>query len=453
MKPLPIALALFLTVGAAHAAPASPGSRRADARQLLRLAEAGAADISKAAQASQGRVARSRPEQRPFWQSVNKMEGALKRVRAGMLARDTTFFPALENGSVVLGELRVAWARMGVPDPGVAEGVRILSQSYQLLRVGYGREAVRHRKGRGLTEDERLRFLRIQQAQQRFADLLKELQERAQKRGDAALLAELQRMAAEAERIAAAQLTLEAYLNALMIADAQRGEWTANTQYAAPEDRDEWQEAATAVEELYTEEEIGHVFLLDLGNLDGLNDLNDSPAPAPLALTHFEESTEIPESLAEPLAESLVEPGVQVYEAVELDLVEEEQALFEEEMEETADISLEVVEEIVEIVEEEPGEIVAEEVAAEHAETAEDTEAEGEEEASAEGEVEKQAEGEAAAEVLEDIEVEDLAVEEKAVEKKGEKAVPQTAVTEKERKEPAPPTKSKKKGASPPVKR
>lgn len=338
MKPISIALLLLFSFGIAGAAQAAP--RKADARQLLRLAEAGLANSVKAAEASQGRLARTRPEQRPLWHAVDKMHAALGRVRAGMLARDESFFRALEGGSTALGELRVVWARTGVPDPGVAEGLRILSESYQLLRVGYGREAVRHRKGRGLTEAERQRFLRIQLAEQRFADLLKELQERAQKKGDEAMLAELRRMAAEAERIAAAQLTLEAYLNALMISDAQRGEMTGNSQFAAPEERSEYQEAETVVEEIYTEEEIGEVFVLDLGNLS-----TPGVAAAPVALTHFEEATELPETLAAAAAE--------VYEAPVIDTVEEEEALFEEEMEETADTDVEVYEEVVEEPEEE----------------------------------------------------------------------------------------------------
>lgn len=354
MKSLPIsfALLLLLTAGAAHAADTA-AVRKADARQLLWLAESGLADTVRAAEAAQGRFDRSRPEQRPFWRAVDKMDAVLRRVRAGMLARDESFFLALEEGSAALGELRVVWARTGVPDPGVSEGLRILSESYKLLRTGYGREAVRHRNERGLTEAERERFLRIQQAQQRFADLLKQLQEDARRRGDAAMAAELRRMQIDAERIAAAQLTLNAYLNALMIGSSQQGEWTGNSQYAAPSDRSDWQEAETVVEELYTEQDIGHVLALDLGTLP------DTPAPlSPLAVTHFDEPTELPDSLADA-----------VEEAVELD-PEEEEALYEEEMEEAADTDLEEIEAIVEDPEEE--EAVAEEVVVEEAKDGKD---------------------------------------------------------------------------------
>ena len=387
MKSLPIALALSLlfTLGAAHAAP-----RKTDAHQLLRLAEAGLGDTVHAAEASEGRLSRSKPEQKPFWNAVDKMSSVLRRVRAGMAARDASFFRALEEGSTAVGELQVVWARTGVPDPGVNEGLRILTESYQLLRTGYGREAVRHRKGRGLTEAERERFLRIQQAQRRFADLLRELQEAARKRNDLAALAELRRMAEEAERIAAAQLTLDAYLNALMIGDSQRGEWNANSQYAAPADRSDWQEGATVVEELYTEHEIGHVYALDLGTL---------PDTTPSTLTHFEEPSELPDSLAEEAAE--IDP---------IEAIEEQEAFYEEEMEEEADTDLEEIEEIV---------VVEEEVAEEE-----------EEEEAIEGE--------------EEVIVEEIALEEGKKPEETTEAKPAEAVTP-EKKEPAPAPDAKKK--------
>lgn len=336
---LSIALSLFLALGAAHAA--SP--RRTDAHQLLRLSEAGLADVVHAADATQGRLSRAKAEQRPLWRAVDRMSLALRGVRAGMMARDGSFFLALEEGSAALGELRVVWARTGVPDAGVTEGLRILTESYQLLRTGYGREAVRHRDRRGLTEAERQRFLQIQEAQRRFADLLKQLQEDARRRGDEAMAAELRRMQIDAERIAAAQHTLNAYLNALMLRDAQRGEWTGNAQYAAPGASS--QEAETVVEELYTEPEVGHVYALDLGTL---------PDSGILAADYFDEPTELPESLAEEVAE--IDP---------VEEIEEQEALVDEEMEEDADADLEEIEEILEeegedeAVEEE-GEVVEE---------------------------------------------------------------------------------------------
>lgn len=330
-------LALLLSVPAAQAAP-----RKADARTLLGMAQTGLSQTVRVAQASEGRLDRSRPEQRPFWAALDKMGLALGRVRAGMAARDSSFFRALEDGSADLAELKVVWARTGAPDLSVSAALRVLSTSYELLRTGYGREAVRHRMGLGLMPAERARFLRIQQTQQRLVYVLRDLEERARRRGDETMRAELSRMAEDAWRVASAQLTLNAYLNALMLADEQRGEWTANSQYVPAEERSEWQEAGTVVEELYVEADIGQVFMVDLGDVDEPEEPAASNTPTPAsgvsnlvpssALSFLDEPTEVPEELS--AAVEAYEPPVAVsMDGIDdVDPVEEEEALAEEEV-------------------------------------------------------------------------------------------------------------------------
>lgn len=345
---LSLALCSILLLGAVQAAQAAP--RKADAGQLLQLAEKGLSGALQAAGSSEGRLDRSRAEQRPFWSAMDKMDAALDRVREAMKGREQRFFRALERGSEALGELRVVWARTGVSDPGVSEGIRILSGTYELLRSGYGREAVRNRQNVGLTDAERQRFFRIQRAQERFAESLRVLQEKARQRGDAAMLAELRRMADEANRIAMAQASLDAYLNALMIADAQRGEWTGNSQFAPTQDRSEWLEAGSAVEELYTEQDVSQVLIVDLGNVGSLGTTGSGGSAEsggaagdfeePLPLSYLDEPMEVPETLVSEVED--FEP------ARELDPFEEEEALAEEEMEEAADSDLEIYDEVVE---------------------------------------------------------------------------------------------------------
>lgn len=372
---LSLALCSFLVFGAVQAAHAAP--RKADARQLLQLAEKGLAGAVQAADASEGRLARSRAEQQPFWTAMDKMDAALDRVRAGMNGREQRFFRSLERGSEALGELRVVWARTRVADPGVSEGLRILSDSYELLRSGYGREAVRNRQGVGLTDAERQRFFRIQRAQERFAESLRVLLEKARQRHDAAMLAELQRMADEANRIAMARISLEAYLNALMIADAQRGEWAGNSRFAPAEDRSEWLEAGAVVEELYTEQDVGQVLMVNLGNVGLDGGLGDAETAAgveePIAMTYLDEPMAVPDSLVS---------AVEAFEPTgDVDPFEEEEALAEEEMEEAADSDLEIYDEIVdveegaeEIVDETTGEAELLDETAEDAETVETVE-------------------------------------------------------------------------------
>jgi hypothetical protein len=334
-------LVLLLSVPSAHAA-----ATKADARTLLGMAQTGLSQAVRAAQASEGRLDRARPEQRPFWTALDKMGPALQRVRTGMAARDSSFFRALEDGSADLAELKVVWARTGAPDVAVSGALRVLSSSYELLRTGYGREAVRHRMGLGLMPAERARFLRIQQTQERLAQVLRDLEERARRRGDETMRAELRRMAEDAWRVASAQINLDAYLNALMLADAQRGEWTANTQYAAADDSSEWQEAGTVVEELYVEADIGQVFMVDLGDVNepgepaasssptvptvptGVGAL--APSQASSAMSFLDEPTEVPEELS--TAVEAYEPSPVVVDGTDdVDPVAEEESLAEEE--------------------------------------------------------------------------------------------------------------------------
>jgi hypothetical protein len=337
-------LVLLLPVSAAHAA-----ARKADARALLGMAGTGLSQAVRAAQASGGRLDRARPEQRPFWSALDKMGPALERVRTGMAARDSSFFRALEDGSADLAELKVVWARTGAPDPAVAGALRVLSSSYELLRTGYGREAVRHRMGFGLMPAERERFLRIQRTQERLVQVLRDLEERARRRGDEAMKAELGRMAVDAWRVASAQLTLNAYLNALILADDQRGEWTANSQYVSADESADWQEAGTVVEELYVEADIGQVFMVDLGDVDEPADPAASgspgvPSPAVTALAPssvsaamsiLDEPTEVPEELSEAVEAYEPSPGVSgipMDGTDDVDPVAEEEVLAEEEV-------------------------------------------------------------------------------------------------------------------------
>lgn len=335
---------LVLPFGPARAEP----PRTIDARQLLISAERALAGTRTAAGADARLASR-----KAFWTALGKVDTALRQVRDGLSSRDGRFFRGLEQGSAALGELRVVWSRAGIAEPRVGEGIRILSSSFRLLRGGYGREAVRTRQGSGLTELEKQRFQRIQQAQRRFAESLRPLVDRSSERGDAAMLAELRRMLEEAERIAAAALTLEAYLNALILGDIQRGEWEGNSHYAQATDRTEWLEAGAVVEELYVEEDVGHVFTIDLGSEASWARLDEPIDPGDVEVYESFPSTSVEEVSAVYLDE----------EDEAEDEPEDEETLAEEEMEETGieGSELEMYEEAQELaLDEETGKTEAE---------------------------------------------------------------------------------------------
>ncbi|HEV8583148.1 MAG TPA: hypothetical protein VGX68_29120 [Thermoanaerobaculia bacterium] len=266
---------LLLLVGdlALTRAGAAVPAERVSAQQLVRNLDSVLAGAAQAAGPSDPRLTSFRSALERMRLRVGLIEDALAR-------RDEALFLLLDQGSSDLGWLRVAWARAGVKNDQVTAGLRAASASYRFLRSHYGREGLRHRQGGPLSEAERRQFERVQRAQRRFADSLRALRERAQRRDDPTTVAELDRFCGEAERIAWASFDLEAYLNALIAAGEMRGEWEANAPYMRTGAPEEFAAAAETVEDLYVESDIGHVFTLDLGAAGGWSYL-DQEAEVP----------------------------------------------------------------------------------------------------------------------------------------------------------------------------
>lgn len=318
-------LALFLILvssGVARADVAgNGGAPKVNARQLMRMVETAYEDVHRAAQGADSGL-----RNRPFWASLDRMGQILEEVGTSLRTRDARFFQDLERGSVALGELKVVWARSGGNAPEVNQGLRLLSSSYRLLRRTYGGEQLRARRGGGLTDRERQRFERLQAAQRDFAARLESLRQKARERRDRELLAEMERLIAEAYRIAAAPASLDAYLNTLIASDEIRGEWAGNRYYAEPADKADWMAADQVVEDLYVESQVGHVFTVDLGKAEDWSFLDETteppvegaPAVASGAIQVYEPSGETIFSEPEPEAEVFEEPAqenVIVYEA------------------------------------------------------------------------------------------------------------------------------------------
>jgi len=254
-------------------------TRRVDARQMMRIVEASFEDTVRAARETGSSLDPSLARNRPFWSALDRAGLAIEDVGRALRGRDERFFQALERGSVALGELRVVWPRTGSGAAEVGHGIRILSASYRLLRGSYGSEALRYRRGGGLTASEKERFQRIRSMHAQLADRLDVLRRNASARGDRTLAAEMSRLLAEAERIAAAPVNLPSYLNALIVGDEMRGEWDAQRYYAEPDERADWRAANDVVEDLYVDSEVGHVFALDLGS--------------PTSWSHLDEETDV----------------------------------------------------------------------------------------------------------------------------------------------------------------
>jgi hypothetical protein len=215
----------------------------------------------------------------------------------------------------------------------VSRGLRLLSSSYRLLRRTYGGEHVRARRGGGLTDRERQRFERIQAAQRDFAARLESLRQKARERKDQAMLAEMERLIAEAYRIAAVPANLDTYLNTLIASDEMRGEWAGNRYYAEPVDKADWMAADQVVEDLYVESQVGHVFTVDLGKAEDWSFLDETTAAPGQGAPPAVASGAI--QIYEPGGETVFsdEPEAEVFEEVSEEPVEEalaEEALTEE---------------------------------------------------------------------------------------------------------------------------
>lgn len=255
------ALGFLLAVEGVHAAPPI---QRGDARQLVRTTlEA----LDGVAQAARVGLDAKNPRHASFLAALAQLQVRVQTIDAALARGGEEFLVSVDLGSSDLGALRVAWARAGVSNPRMAEGIRIVSASYRMLRATYGREGLRQRQGGGLSAAEIRQLRRVQQAQQRFAESLRAMRNEARRRGDRATAAELDRFRAEAERIAWASFNLESYLNALISAGELRGEWEADRPYVrkavAPR---KLAAADQAVEDLYVDSDIGQVFTVNLGS-------------------------------------------------------------------------------------------------------------------------------------------------------------------------------------------
>lgn len=269
-----VAPALFASI-AALAAVVGPAPRPVAAEpagppglnawQLLAVSRSAAAALGQRLGDPKSGIDPRNPQHAALRAARERMESQLVAVEARFRARDPQVFTELETGSRSLGELRVRWAQARVADPAAAAAIRSLSVAYRRLRAVYGREGLRYRQGPPLTEAEVRHFERLQQGTLILVSRLQTLRQRAAREGETARVAELDRLLAEADRIADAEPDLAAYLNTTMVNDELAGEWTAEAEDLRRLDPAGWGDADEAVAQLYVESDIGHVFQLDLG--------------------------------------------------------------------------------------------------------------------------------------------------------------------------------------------
>jgi len=331
---LALAVALFMSSGPARGdGPASAfGPWVSDASRLLEATDQALADLARLADDPQDGLGARHPNSAPFRSSLALLVSVTDRLAGTLAARDPEFFDLLEQGSVALGGLRVAWAHVGVRNDAMTADLRLASASYRLLRATYGREGLRHAQGGELSGAERSQFQRLQRTQRRLAADLERLRDQARRRKDSALAAELDRYHAQATLIAWAPLDLASYLNALIATSEMRGEWRADAPYvkkAVP--HQDWTAADQTVEDLWVDADIGKVFMVDLGKPGDGAAADATPAVAAAAVQTYQ--TAASERAEEPVESGEAEPVEQAASqpepeepqaAVEKGVVEEE---------------------------------------------------------------------------------------------------------------------------------
>lgn len=293
-----LAILVLLLAGTASAAP--PPGRRADAGKLVRIAREACARTREASR----KIRLGPHEAQALQAALDRMDRSLAEVSATLQARELSFFRSLRSGTMALAQLGVVVERVGKHDPEIDREIRILSSSYGRLRSRYGREWLRFRTGQPIDEEERRRFERMRASQARLARRLEPLQERAEAAGDRATAGELALLIVQANRIATAQLTLEELLDAAVLSDTIQGEWD-GTRSLAEGDGPEWREADQAVEDLYTDSDVGFVFTTDLDSVE--------------AWSYVEEESPLPEEIEEIAAAETAGPGAETAEPAEAD--------------------------------------------------------------------------------------------------------------------------------------
>ncbi|MDX1996895.1 MAG: hypothetical protein SF066_04190 [Thermoanaerobaculia bacterium] len=255
------ALLLLLANGplaAAAAAPkkapaaTKPAKAQTDGKKLLDSARQAVAGIYKAAKASQGKLDPKNKKQAPLWQAVKQMGTTLEKVKTQVAAKDKNLAATLSKGSETLAKLKTVWPRVGVANPKVSAYIDKLDNAYTALRSARGAEGGRARKAGPLTAQETARFEKMKSSQAEFSKKVGDLQAKAKAKKDKGTEASLARLLEKSNRIAAAQLTVDAFLLAILLLDQLQGEWEGYSYYVGPDYRTSWIEIDVWVETSFT---------------------------------------------------------------------------------------------------------------------------------------------------------------------------------------------------------
>jgi len=208
--------------------------------QLLAESKKAVAGILKEAKASGGKLDPKSKKQAPFFAGLKEFQAALAESEKKLKAKDKKLFESLSKGSTALAKVKTAWPRVGVQNAKVEGYLGKLDNSYTALRSRYGGEGLRAKQGADLSAKEKANFEKIKASQAEFSKKLAPMQAKAKQKGDKGTEAQLARLVKQSNAIAVAQLTVDAFMTALLLLDYLEGEWDCYSYYVGPSYRADW---------------------------------------------------------------------------------------------------------------------------------------------------------------------------------------------------------------------
>ena len=226
--------------------------KQVNGKQLLAESKKAVAGILKTAKASAGKIDPKNKKQAPFFGGIKELQASIADSEKKMKAKDKKLFDSLSKGSTALAKVKTAWPRTGAKDAKIDGYLAKLDNSYTALRSRYGSEGLRAKQGGALSAKEKANFEKVKASQAEFAKKLGPMQAKAKKNGDKGTDAELARLIAQSNKIATAQLTVDAFLTAMVLVDVLQGEWDCYSYYVGPDYRADWIQMDVWVETSFT---------------------------------------------------------------------------------------------------------------------------------------------------------------------------------------------------------
>ncbi len=211
-----VALALAL------AAPVPVQAKgKAKSGDLIRELNRAAAFVGKAVK--EAKLDAKQKQNEPFLAALKKTSQVIDDLEKAATAKNDTYWNAMHRMAGAVQQLEAASRNLSGKTPGMADGVKKLGAGFELYRHAYGKQSVRKKKGGSLTDKEKAAFAKLKEQDKKTLAELEKLKASAAK--NAALVAELAELIRMTNAVIAAEVTVDAYCDALYWVEDCEGSW------------------------------------------------------------------------------------------------------------------------------------------------------------------------------------------------------------------------------------